>query len=157
MADRAPQVGSLEAIAIAPIKRAPSVRRDRVVLIADHGIAGDHHATRAPGNRRQVTLLQAEHLPAIASMAGVSEIAPERLRRNLIVRGVNLLALARFGIGSTVLEATGPCDPCDRMDEILGAGGCAAMTGHGGITARVIVGGEISLGDDVVALEPVGS
>lgn len=153
MGEHAPQIGQLDAIVVAPVKRQPSIHRDRAVLLAGYGIEGDHHAARDPGNARQVTLIQAEHLAAIGSMAGLSQIHPESLRRNLVVRGINLLALRRFRVGTAVLEATGPCDPCSRMDDALGAGGCAAMTGHGGITARVVVGGEIALGDAVSAVD----
>ena len=68
--------------------------------------------------------------------------------------GVNLLALKsrRFRIGGAVFEATGPCDPCSRMEEALGPGGLNAMRGHGGITARVAESGAIRVGDAVQAI-----
>jgi MOSC domain-containing protein YiiM len=102
-----------------------------------------------PSGKRHVTLIQAEHLPVIAALTGHGAIDPALLRRNVVVSGINLVALRsiRFAIGDeVVLEGTGPCEPCAKMDVALGDGGFQAMRGHGGITARVIAGGVITLG-----------
>jgi MOSC domain-containing protein YiiM len=66
-----------------------------------------------------------------------------------VVEGVNLLALKgrRFRIGAALLEHSGECHPCSRMEEEFGPGGYNAVRGHGGVTARVIEGGAIRLGD----------
>ena len=145
-----PQVGRVVLILLRPAQRAPVERRERVQAQVGQGLEGDRH--RGAG-RRQVTLLQAEHLDVIAALLGRAPgaVAPEALRRNLVIRGINLLALrqARFRVGGALLEGTGPCDPCSRMEEVLGGGGFNAMRGHGGITARVLEAGAIALGDDV--------
>lgn len=98
--------------------------------------------------------MQAEHLPVIAQLAqlsGVAAVDPVRLRRNLVVSGINLLALrnARVQVGDAVLEIVGPCAPCSRMETEVGPGAYAAMRGHGGMTARVITTGAIRVGDVV--------
>jgi MOSC domain-containing protein YiiM len=99
-----------------------------------------------------VTLIQAEHLPVIATLTGHVSVPPEWLRRNLVVSCINLLALKdrRFRIGAVLLEGTGLCQPCSRMEEVLGPGGYNALRGHGGITARVVNGGSLCVGDRVV-------
>jgi MOSC domain-containing protein YiiM len=81
-------------------------------------------------------------------------VDPVGLRRNLVVSGINLLALrnARVQIGAAVFEIVGPCQPCSRMEEAIGPGGYAAMRGHGGMTARILTGGAIRVGDPVRAL-----
>ncbi|MEC8184118.1 MAG: MOSC domain-containing protein [SAR324 cluster bacterium] len=67
------------------------------------------------------------------------------------VSGINLLSLKHqsFQIGEAVLQTTGICAPCSRMEENLGPGGYNAMRGHGGITAKVLQAGEIQIGDPV--------
>lgn len=66
-----------------------------------------------------------------------------------MVAGINLAALKgrRFRLGSAVLEATGECHPCSRMEDILGPGGYNAVRGHGGLTARVLEAGTARNGD----------
>ena len=78
-------------------------------------------------------------------MLGQGSVDPGLTRRNIVVRGINLLAMKdkQFQIGEVVLEMTGLCHPCSRMEENLGPGGFNAMRGHGGITARVIKGGKV--------------
>lgn len=111
------------------------------------GLHGDRYAGRS--GTRQVTLIQAEHLPVIASCVGLPCVAPQLLRRNIVVRGINLLALKGkvIRIGKVELEITGLCHPCSKMETQLGAGGYNAMRGHGGMTARVLTPGTIALGD----------
>ena len=109
--------------------------------------------------RCAITLIQHEHLAVIASLTGRVRVDPAILRRNVSVSGINLLALrdARFRLGGLLLEGTGPCAPCSRMEEdgVLGDGGFNAMRGHGGITARVVEGGTVSVGDPVIFIELV--
>lgn len=80
--------------------------------------------------------------------------APVRLRRNLMVLCINLLALrnARVHVGGALLEIIGPCAPCSRMEEEIGAGGYAAMRPRGGMTAGIVSGGVIRVGDAVRAV-----
>jgi MOSC domain-containing protein YiiM len=147
--DTLPQVGKLQWIGIRPERKAPMIQLNIVEAIAGRGLMGDRYSSK--NGKRQVTLIQGEHLLAIASMLGRDTIAPELLRRNLVVTGINLLALKdkQFQIGSALLEYTGLCHPCSAMEATFGAGGYNAVRGHGGITARIIEGGTITLGDAV--------
>ncbi|WP_397570094.1 MOSC domain-containing protein [Schlesneria sp. T3-172] len=146
-----PQVGTLCWIGLRTERQGPINIVAEAELVADRGLKGDRRFTGRPGVKRQVTLIQSEHLPAVASLLHRTEIPPELLRRNLVVSGVNLLALKgrRFSIGDSLLEFSGPCEPCSKMEIALGPGGFNAMRGHGGITAMVLRGGIIRLGDAV--------
>jgi len=143
--------GTLSWISLRPKRGAPVLIVEAAELDTARGLVGDRYNGRS-GNR-QVTLIQLEHLAAVGAYLGEAPVAPERLRRNLVVSGLNLLALKdkRFRIGTAELEWTGECHPCSRMEEELGPGGYNAMRGHGGITARVVTGGTVRLGDAVAA------
>lgn len=141
------QPGEVRWIGVRPARREAMVEA-LTAEITINGVAGDRRDS--PG-KRAVSLIQWEHLPVIASLMGKGGIDPKRLRRNIVVSGINLLGLrkARFQIGGAVLQGTGLCAPCSRMEETLGRGGYTAMRGHGGITAEVIEEGAVSMGDAV--------
>lgn len=145
--------GTLRWIGLRPARRAAVQAVAEARVEAGRGLDGDRWRGAAEG-KRQVTLISAEHLAAIAAFLGRAELGPELLRRNLMIEGVNLLALKgrRFRLGEAVLEATGECHPCSRMEEVLGAGGYNAVRGHGGITARVLEGGVLRLGDALIRI-----
>lgn len=143
----------VEWIGISPGNRRPIEPRDEATVAVGKGIDGDYHSKKKPGGDRQVTLIQAEHFAVIASNTGRDSVSPELFRRNIVVRGIELSSLIgrRFRIGEALLEGTGPCTPCSRMDENLGQGGRLAMKGLGGLTAKVIEPGRIRIGDTMAA------
>ena len=144
-----PHDGKIEWIGRRPEKRGPVEVARSVRLTSEEGLPGDHYSGRS--GKRQVTLIQAEHLPVVAAILRQDSVDPALTRRNIVVSGINLLALKghQFRIGEALLEYTGECYPCSRMEENFGPGGYNAMRGHGGITARVAKGGTISVGDAV--------
>lgn len=144
-----PQTGKVEWIGIRPVHKAPMETVQEVSVTLEGGLMGDHYSKN--GGNRQVTLVQAEHIAAMASILQVKSIDPALLRRNIVVSGINLLAFAdrQFQIGDVILEMTGICHPCSRVEQNLVPGAYNAMRGHGGITAKVIQGGTIRMGDAV--------
>lgn len=157
-----PRPGRVDAILLRPARGVPAISVPSVLALQDRGLEGDRSSQSSPsregGHKRQVTLLQAEHLPLIAAWVGLDSLAPQLLRRNLVIAGVNLLSARtlfadqsiHIAIGEeVVLLATGPCEPCSKMEAELGVGAYNAMRGHGGLTARVVAGGKITVGDVV--------
>ncbi len=146
------RLGRLEWIGLRPARREAVRAAGEAVLRAGRGIEGDRF--RGSGGR-QVTLMTCASLAAIADHLGQEAVTPERLRRNLLVSGINLLALKgrRFQLGAALLEWSGECHPCSRMEEELGPGGYNAVRGQGGITARILEGGTVRLGDAVARMD----
>ncbi len=148
-----PQTGKIEWIGLRPSKKASLEEVSQAQITETDGLIGDHYTGKS--KKRQVTLIQAEHLQAVASILKEDAINPQETRRNIVVSGINLLALKdqQFRIGEEViLEMTGLCHPCSRMETNLGEGGYNAMRGHGGITTKVVKGGTINVGDVVEML-----
>ncbi len=145
-----PQRGRVQWIGVRPAREQPMLAVREVEIEIGSGLRGDRYKGN-PQSKRQVTLIQAEHLVAVGAMLGREPIEAALVRRNIVVSGINLLALhaSRFRIGRVLLEGTGQCHPCSRMEAALGPGGYNAMRGHGGITARVIEPGPVRVGEEV--------
>lgn len=151
--DHFPQSGKIEWIGLRKASGEAMDVVDAATLLQDHGLEGDKAGQRA-GSRRQVTLIQAEYLPVIAALLGKETVFPEVLRRNIVVSGINL-GLCKdleIGINDAVLQVTGDCVPCAKMEKALGYGGFNAMWNHGGVTASVRAGGRIAVDDEVRVL-----
>lgn len=143
--------GTVTWLGLRPARLAPMLMPAVLTLTPGQGVLGDHYSSAIQG-ARQVTVIAAEHLAAIGSYLGQDSAPPELLRRNVVVRGINLVALKsrRFRLGGALLEHSGECHPCSKMELLLGNGGYNAVRGHGGITARVLEGGEVRLGDPLL-------
>ena len=138
--------GRVGAILLRPVRRKPG-RSVQLAIVTESGLEGDH----ARAGKRALTLIQAEHLPVIAELLGRTDIAAADLRRNIVVSGLNVLALRYqdIQVGDAVVRVHGPCPPCSRMEEVLGPGGYSAVRGHGGVYCEVLEAGSISVGDTV--------
>jgi len=92
----------------------------------------------------------------IARCLGRDAIDPAWLRRNLVVKGLNLNVLRhhQFTIGEALFEAGALCHPCSRMEQALGRGGVAAMLGYGGLCCKIIHSGRLRVGDAVELVLP---
>jgi MOSC domain-containing protein YiiM len=138
--------GRLEAIATKAARRAPIVQADRANVSIATGVEGDFRGRK---NARQVTVLFAEDWAA--AVAGLDPAAPWTVRRaTLLVAGVR--NPQRVGdvlaVGDVRLVVTGETQPCVRMDEQMpGLWDALRTDWRGGVTARVIAGGDISVGD----------
>jgi MOSC domain-containing protein YiiM len=137
------------------IRRAPKAAPEKLersdVTIAQ-GLIGNFRGVEKSRRKRQLTLVHADDWAAACAEAGAELDWAER-RCDLLVEGDALPqevgALLR--VGTCVVEITGECDPCVRMDA-LHPGLQAALTPawRGGRLARVVEEGEIAIGDAVV-------
>lgn len=104
-------IGRVEAIIVRSSPRDAARSIAATEALAGIGLADDRLGKRGEAelSTRQVTLIQAEDLPVIA-LAGVAAVDPVRLRCNIVVSGINLLALrnAKVRVGDAVLEVVGP-------------------------------------------------
>lgn len=129
-----------------------------VAVTREEGVHGDFRGAARPGrrNRRQVTLIEVEGWEAaLAELTLADGHAPHwwERRANLLISGLSLprKPATVVAIGAHLkVEITRECDPCERM-EAVAPGLRAALTPNwrGGFCARVLVDGEIAVGDEI--------
>ena len=129
----------------------------RAAVTGRGGVADDFRGR--PG-RRQVTVLSLEDWQAACAQAGRPELPWTTRRANILVTGIDLAAANQAAaasaagcvlrVGAVELEVTGETAPCDRMEEACpGLRAALAVGGRGGVTCRVLRGGELAAGDPV--------
>jgi len=136
------------------IRRAPKAepeQLERSVVTVAKGLDGNFRGIEKSRRRRQVTLVHADDWAAACTEAGVVLEWAQR-RCDLLVEGGALPreigALLR--IGTCLVEITGECDPCVRMDALHpGLQDALTPAWRGGRLARVVEEGEVAIGDAV--------
>ena len=123
-------------------------------LIAGVGIEGDRYATgrgyysKTPRADRQLTLIEAETLEALARDHGIELLASET-RRNLTTREVplNHLVGRRFRVGGVLLLGARLNVPCKYLEQVTGKPVYAPLINRSGLNCEIIEGGIVRIGD----------
>jgi len=151
--------GQLLAIQVAAAAAAPMQPLDEVEAAPGKGLVGDRYAAcngkYSPddaGNvlpKREVTLIEAETLAAVANETG-SKFSHADTRRNLLTDGVplNHLVGKSFSIGEVELRGVELCEPCSYL-ESMHRGIMKPLIHRGGLRAQVIRGGTLRVGDTI--------
>jgi MOSC domain-containing protein YiiM len=142
--------GAIVAVSVSAQKGTPKTNVPRAELVANHGIAGDAHA----GDwHRQVSLLALE---SIAKMrAKGAKVGPGAFAENLTTQSLDLTSLQigdRLLIGQAELEITQLGKECHTRCAIFEQVGDCVMPREG-VFARVVRGGEVKVGDEVVVAD----
>ncbi|MGE5326146.1 MAG: MOSC domain-containing protein [Deltaproteobacteria bacterium] len=152
--------GTLESIHISPqaaaaLKDVPEAR-----VVPGKGIEGDRYFdgtgtwSNHPGNGREVTLVEAEAIAAIASESGIN-LAPGASRRNLVTRGVplNHLVGREFRVGEVRLKGMRLCEPCEHLEGLTQKGVKSALLHRAGLRAEALSEGTLRIGDTIALVE----
>jgi MOSC domain-containing protein YiiM len=150
-------VAQIVSIAYTPggVERKPAdyyarVPTERATLVEQKGIGGD---VKGSGGSRQLNVMRAETLAELAAEG--RKTAPGEMGEQLIIAGLNPTAFAegtRLRLGdSAVIEVGIPRTGCGRFESIQGAAK-QSVAGRLGVMARVVVGGHVAVGDEVVVV-----
>ena len=138
--------GSIISMRLCVGSRDPMKEVNDANFITGQGMEGDRHL-RSDGRRsnRQVLIMDSETLSHF-------DLLPGQVRENVTVAGLDFSSISagdKVSLGGDViLEITGDCEPCARMDE-LRPGLKGEIDGKRGLLAFVEKGGVVSVGAEV--------
>ncbi|HWO42464.1 MAG TPA: MOSC domain-containing protein [Candidatus Eisenbacteria bacterium] len=149
-------IGSVVAIYIAPVGRAPMRSVAEVRAVQGQGLTGDRYAAKLgtysnqPGSGRDVTLIESEAIEALARDYQL-ELDPGSTRRNIVTRNVplNHLVGREFHVGAARLRGTRLCEPCAHLENLTRKEIVRGLIHRGGLRAEIVRSGTIRVGDPV--------
>jgi MOSC domain-containing protein YiiM len=142
-------VARLLGIAIKPQGETVMHELTTAEITCERGVEGDCRGKPGP---RQVTLLSLAHWQAACDELAI-ELHWSQRRANLLVDALTLEQTkgSKIQIGDAILEITGETDPCHRMEALHpGLFQALAKEWRGGVTCRVVAGGEVKQGDEAL-------
>jgi MOSC domain-containing protein YiiM len=130
-----------------PAGRNPLVEKREIECVAGRGVAGDRFFNFKTNYKGQITFFSAEIFEEVCRTLGVMDKCPGVARRNVVTRGVDLNTLIgrRFAMQGVEFEGVSECSPCYWMNQAIAPGAEAALQGHGGLRARILTSGSLSV------------
>lgn len=136
----------------------PLTETSEIDCVAGRGIRDDRFFDYRENYKGQITFFSAEVFAEMSRHFGIADKSPGVLRRNVIVSGVELKELigADFELQGVQFRGTADCAPCSWMETAFAAGAEQFLAGRGGLRARILTDGIISVGEArLKILQPV--
>lgn len=121
---------------------------DEVECLAGQGLRGDRFCGYKENYKGQITFFSQEVYERLCSQFKIQSKPVSVFRRNIITLGIDLNTLIgkRFELQAIQFEGMVECSPCYWMDQAFCPGAEAALKGWGGLRAKIVSDGILSLG-----------
>lgn len=120
---------------------------DTIECVAGRGIVGDRYFNHEEDFKGQITFFDWAVYQRIRDDFDLVELDPEKFRRNVLVEGTDLNTLVgqNFTLQGIEFEGVEECRPCYWMDEAVNPGVHEALKDHGGLRAKILTSGTLSI------------
>ncbi|HEV2095331.1 MAG TPA: MOSC domain-containing protein [Chthoniobacterales bacterium] len=125
----------------------PTIEVSRIECVAGHGIRGDRFYDYRDSYKGQITFFSGEVYEELCRFLELRDRPPAATRRNVITQGIDLNELigTDFEVQGVQLQGVEECRPCYWMDEAFAPGAEKFLKGRGGLRARILNDGAISV------------
>jgi MOSC domain-containing protein YiiM len=127
----------------------PLQEKREIECLAGRGIQGDRFFDFKDDYQGQITFFAREVFDKLSRNFGLTTKSPGVLRRNVIVSGVELNDLigADFALQGVQFHGTAHCKPCAWMEVAFAPGTEEFLAHQGGLRARILSDGRLTVGD----------
>ena len=114
-----------------------------IECVAGHGIRGDRFFDYKDDYKGQITFFSLDVFDELRRTLGLEQCSPDLVRRNVIVRGMDLNRLIGqdFDLQGVRFRGTAECKPCYWMNRAIAPGAEKFLKGRGGLRARILTDG----------------
>ena len=143
-------MGSLIEIARRAVSRAPMEKLEHASITPEFGLIGDCKGIKFP--ERQITILAIEDWKAALVQLGGIDLDWSVRRANLLAHDIKLPRGrgSQIAIGDVIVEVRDQTSPCQQMENAqAGLRKALSVEWRGGVSCRVVSGGNIKIGDSV--------
>ena len=141
-------MGKLISIAVKKEKGGDMAILEKANISLETGVSND---ARGKSGARQVTIVSNESWKDTCAELG-GEVSWTARRANLLIEGIELRETTGMflHVGNTIVEITKETSPCKVMDKAhFGLMSALTPDWRGGVLGRVIVEGNVQIGDEV--------
>jgi MOSC domain-containing protein YiiM len=119
-----------------------------IMCRAGHGVEGDRFFDYKPDYVGQITFFSWDIFQAAKAKFGVPALSPGAFRRNVVIEGMDITTLIgkRFSLGGVEFEGTVESKPCYWMDQAVAPGTEVWLRGNGGLRAKILSDGSLTVG-----------
>lgn len=120
---------------------------EQIRCVAGRGIEGDRYFDHKADFKGQITFFANEVYEALCAQFSRRDRPPSVFRRNVITGGVDLDSLIGrdFEVQNVRFFGVESCKPCYWMDQAFCPGAEAALQGRGGLRARILSDGVLTV------------
>jgi MOSC domain-containing protein YiiM len=121
----------------------PMIEVPEIECLAGRGLRGDRYFDHKENYKGQITFFSLDVFDELCGALQVEAVPSSAVRRNVFVRGVDLIELIGkdFEIQGIRFHGTEESRPCYWMDRAIAPGTQEFLRGRGGLRARILTNG----------------
>jgi len=125
-----------------------------IKCVAGKGILGDRFYAYKENYKGQITFFDVAIFEMLKARFPAATVHPSAMRRNVLIEGLDLNAMigGEFELQGIRFSGSQECAPCYWMDRAVGEGAEEFLAHRGGLRARILNNGSLTVGPSALEI-----